>query len=74
MLYRHNVIRRVPNLDLCFKAHREQRNPSQFQVWLLDRLESKPASDICLDQFDLYATSQYRFRTGWAATVTGLPN
>lgn len=74
MLYRHNVISRVPNLDLCSKAHPEQRDPSQFEVWLLDRLESKPASEICLDQLDLYATSQFCYETGWAAIVTKLPN
>ena len=72
-LDRHDVTIRLLSLDLSPEARPEKRDPSQFEVWLLDRLEGKPASDIWLDRFDLYASSQFCFELGRAAIATKLP-
>lgn len=72
-LDRHDVTSRLPELDLAPEARPDQRDPSQFEIWLLDRLEGNTAPDYWLDQFDLYASSQCCFELGRAAIATKLP-
>jgi len=72
-LDRHDVTKRLPELDLSPEALPEQRDPSQFEIWLLDRLEGNAASNDWLDQFDLYASAQFCFELGRAAVATKLP-
>lgn len=72
-LDRHDVTRRLPELDLSPEARPEQRDPSRFEVWLLGRLEGNTAPGHWLDQFDLHASSQFCFELGRAAIATKLP-
>ena len=72
-LDRHDVAKRLPELDLSPEARPERRDPSQFEVWLLDKLAGNTASAHWLDQFDLFASSQFCFEFGRAAIATKLP-
>lgn len=72
-LDRHDVARRLPELDLSPEARPEQRDPSQFEIWLLERLAGNTGQGHWLDQFDLYASSQFCFELGRAAIATKLP-
>lgn len=72
-LDRRDVTRRLLALDLSSEERPEQRDPPQFEIWLLDRLAGNTGQDHWLDQFDLYASSQFCFEFGRAAIATKLP-
>ncbi len=72
-LDRHDVTRRLPDLDLAPEGRPERRDPSKFDLWWLDRLEGNTAFDHWLDQFDLHASAQFCFELGRAAIATTVP-
>lgn len=72
-LDRHDVTRRLPEIDLSPEARPEQRDPSRFEAWLLNRLAGDTGQDHWLDQFDLHASTQFCFEFGRAAIATKLP-
>lgn len=72
-LDRYDVSERLPALDLIAAERPERRDPSQFELWFLGRLEGNATSNHWLDQFDLYASAQFCFELGRAAIATKLP-
>lgn len=59
--------------EVGLPARSKPRDPSPFEHWLLRRLDSESAGDRWLDQFDLYAASQFCTELGRAAIAIRRP-
>lgn len=71
-LERYDVAKRLPELELSAQLRPETRDPSQFELWFLGRIEGDAACDHWLDRFDLHASAQFCFELGRALIATKL--